>query len=129
MMNLKDEKKEKEPDEFEQLRTQKKIDFIEKSSDIIDKALFLLEKRITTAIEKEEELEMLLDEVSVDSEMSAQQKQSLFSKIKSLELQKLGEITTAIGTLYDKRALAKGENTDSTKITIELPEGFEEYGG
>ena len=39
----------------------------------------------------------------------------------------VNQLTTAIGTLYDKRALAKGESTNNTKITIQLPEGVEDY--
>lgn len=39
----------------------------------------------------------------------------------------VNQLTTAIGTLYDKRALAKGESTNNTKVLIQLPEGVEEY--
>lgn len=39
----------------------------------------------------------------------------------------VNQLTTAIGTLYDKRALAKGESTENTKITFALPSGIEEY--
>jgi hypothetical protein len=39
----------------------------------------------------------------------------------------VNQLTTAIGTLYDKRALAKGESTNNTKVIIELPEGTNEY--
>lgn len=124
-----EDKKKSDPDGFEQLRTQKKEDFIERASDIINKALQLLDKRITTAIEKENELEELLDDVSSTPDIQGNQKQMIINKIKSLELQRLGEITTAIGTLYDKRALAKGESTGNTKVTIELPKEFGDYGG
>lgn len=36
-------------------------------------------------------------------------------------------LTTVIGTMFDKRALALGESTDNTKITFELPPGVDEY--
>ncbi len=39
----------------------------------------------------------------------------------------VNQLTTAIGTLYDKRALAKGESTNNTKVIIQLPEGVDEY--
>lgn len=41
----------------------------------------------------------------------------------------VNQLTTAIGTLYDKRALALGESTDNRKVEIRLPEGFDEYAG
>lgn len=39
----------------------------------------------------------------------------------------LNQLTTAIGTLYDKRALARGESTENQSVTIKLPEGMNEY--
>lgn len=36
-------------------------------------------------------------------------------------------LTTALGTVYDKRALAKGESTENTKITFDLPPGVDEF--
>ena len=36
-------------------------------------------------------------------------------------------LSTVIGTLYDKRALAKGESTENTKITFELPPEVDKY--
>ena len=38
----------------------------------------------------------------------------------------LSNITTAIGTLYDKRALAKGESTANESITIQMSEELKE---
>ena len=39
----------------------------------------------------------------------------------------LNHLTTAIGTLYDKRALSKGESTENTKITFDLPPEVNKY--
>lgn len=39
----------------------------------------------------------------------------------------VNQLTTAIGTLYDKRALAKGESTENTKITFDLPPEVDKY--
>lgn len=38
----------------------------------------------------------------------------------------LSNITTAIGTLYDKRALAKGESTNNDSITITMSDNIKE---
>ena len=85
--------KNKPPDKFDELRDEKKRDFIEKASEIIDIALARLQN----------ELE--------DSEKDIP----------------VNQLTTAIGTLYDKRALAKGESTDNQTVRIKLPEGADEY--
>lgn len=37
------------------------------------------------------------------------------------------QLTTVIGTLFDKRALAEGDSTENVTIEIKLPEGCEEY--
>lgn len=112
----------KEPDALEQARTEKKMEFIDKASEIIDKGLLLLKRRINTALEYEDELDELIDEIfaSDREEISPDEKKALINKIRSLQVQKLGEITTAIGTLYDKRALAKGENTQNEGINVNI---------
>lgn len=102
------------PDEFDKLRDEKKKDFIEQSSSIIDKGLSILNRRFDRALNQEIELDMLIDEIasSDNDEISPKQKENLIRKIKSLELPDVKALTTAIGTLYDKRALAKGENAN-----------------
>lgn len=83
----------KDKPEFATLCEEKKEEFADKATRIIDKAL----NRLEQAIENTEEY------IPVN------------------------QLTTAIGTLYDKRALAKGESTNNTKVIIELPEGIDEY--
>lgn len=119
----------KDKEEFRQLCEKKKKDFAQKASDIIDKGLALLERRLDTALEHENELNELIEGISLTpkEEISQKEKQALITKIKALQLQKLGDITTAIGTLYDKRALAKGESTENTTISIKLPDEMNEY--
>ena len=41
----------------------------------------------------------------------------------------VNQLTTVIGTLFDKRALAEGTSTDNVTVSIKLPEGIEEYAG
>lgn len=83
----------KKPDGLDELRTQKKMEFVDKASEIIDLAL----NRLKEDIENREK------DIPVN------------------------QLTTVIGTLYDKCALAKGETTQNTKITFTLPEGLSEY--
>ena len=121
--------KHQDDEEFVKLRDEKTKEFADKASIIIDKGLLLLNRRLNRAIEEEETLDDLIDEIysTDDEDMSQQAKTAAVNKIKHMQLQNLKDITTAIGTLYDKRALSKGESTENTKITFDLPKGVDEY--
>ena len=67
-----------------------------------------------------------MNDVPAD-EMTATQKQELRAKRRSLELHKLSEISTAVNTLYDKRALAQGQSTENTTIEIKMPQDVMKY--
>lgn len=41
----------------------------------------------------------------------------------------VNHLTTVIGTLYDKKALAEGEATENVAVEIKLPPGVEDYAG
>jgi hypothetical protein len=107
--------KNKNAEEFEQLRTQTEKAFAQKTTEIIEKGLILLNKRLNRAIEHEEDLDDLIEEVwdIDDDDMPYKEKDKIVNKIKTLQLQNIKDITTAIGTLYDKRALSRGESTQN----------------
>lgn len=108
-------KANKDKDEFVKLHQQKKDEFADKASEIIDKGLLLLNRRLNRAIEEESTLDDLIEEIwaTDDEEMSYQAKIAAVNKIKNMQLHNLKDITTAIGTMYDKRALSKGETTQN----------------
>lgn len=117
-------KDNKDKKEFVKLWAEKKADFADKATEIIDMGLKLLHRRMNTAIEHEDKLDELIQEIYMTpgEEMNEKQKTALINKVKALELQKLSEITTAVGTLYDKRALAKGDSTENSTITVKMNE-------
>lgn len=39
----------------------------------------------------------------------------------------VNHLTTVIGTLFDKKALAEGKSTENVNIEIKLPKGIDEY--
>ena len=71
--------KHKDADEYRQLQTQKRDEFSEKASAIIDKLLERIENEV----------------LDTDKDIP------------------LNHLTTAMGTLYDKRALSRGESTQN----------------
>lgn len=85
-------KENKDKEEFTKLCMQKKEEFTDKASRLIDKAL----KRLEEALDNKE------DKIPVNN------------------------LSTVIGTLYDKRALAKGESTSNTDINIKMDKKVEE---
>ncbi len=114
--------KNKNSEEFENLRTQKQKEFADKATEVIEKGLLILNKRLDRAISDEEELDDLIDEIyfTDNDEMSFTEKSQLINKIKGLQLQSVKELTTAIGTLYDKRALSKGEMTQNVGFATNI---------
>ena len=108
-------KANQDADEFVKLRQQKRDEFADKATEIIDKGLLLLKRRMDRAIEEEETLDDLIEDIWAmdDEEMSQQTKTATVNKIKNMQLHNLKDITTAIGTLYDKRALSKGDLTQN----------------
>ena len=115
-------KANKDKEEFLELRRQKQDEFADKASEIIDKGLLLLNRRLNRAIEEEETLDDLIEEIwsMDDEEMSQQTKTATVNKIRNMQLHNLKDITTAIGTLYDKRALSKGEMTQNVGFATNL---------
>lgn len=115
-------KKNIEKEEFAKLCMDKKEEFADKATRIIDKATTLLERRIDTALEQQNELDKMLDDVMdlEDKDANYKRKKALANKIDALQLNRLSELTTAVGTLYDKRALAKGELTENSKLDVNI---------
>lgn len=115
-------KKNKDNEEFVELRAQKKEEFVDKASRIIDKSLELIEDRIDTARLNQDELEEIIQMVWEQDKKSLNetQKKMIVNKIGKMQLTSLSELTTALGTLYDKSRLAKGESTDNTTFKVEI---------
>lgn len=112
-----------EKEEFTKLYEQKREDFVKKADKIIDKATTLLDRRLTTALDKQDELDLLLDTVyDVDEEdMKPKEKLEIAKKLSRIQLNALNEITIALGTVYDKRALALGQSTSNQNIKVDNP--------
>ena len=123
-------KKELNSEELERIRKEKKEEFVAKANDIIKKGLSLLDKRITRALEEEESLDELICELvkkNNENELSISEIKEIANKLKEMKVQRVSEITTAIGTLYDKQALAIGEATVNAGIKIVIEDGGEGF--
>jgi transcriptional regulator len=118
-------KRNKDKKEFVSLRKKQERNFVEKADSIINKATDLLERRLNVALENQNELEELIDAIydATDEEgnkLKYKEREDLIKKITRLQLNNLPELTTAIGTLYDKRALSLGDPTVNNNVTINI---------
>lgn len=122
-------KKNKDKEEFIELVKQKRADFSARADKIIDKGLRLLDRQLSRAIDREDEIDELIDEVyNADEDvLSDRDKNETARRLSRLKLEDIKALTTAIGTLYDKKALSDGKATSNTEVTFKLPEGFDEY--
>ncbi len=108
---------EKNKDKFEELRNKKKQEFVENAWRIIGKANELLERKLDIALSNQVELQDLL--ANVRNQLTAPEYNELVKKIKAIEIDNLSNLTTAIGTLYDKQALCNKEATQIVGMKLE----------
>lgn len=113
-------KKHRDEEEFAEILLKNKKEFSERAKAVRDKGLYLMEKRLNRAIKSEGELDMLIDEIDSDADIKEPLKASLIAKIKTLQIQSIKDLTVAVGTLYDKIALAEGKSTEINEINIRL---------
>lgn len=108
---------DKNKDKFEELRNKKKQEFVSDAWRIIEKANELLERKLDVALNNQVELQELL--VRMRNQITATKYNELVKKIKAIEIDNLGSLTTAIGTLYDKQALCNKEATQIVGMKLE----------
>lgn len=103
--------------------------FAQKATHIIETGLDLIARRLETAADFESELAKVCEMIAADESIPDKKRKELLTKLDALKIQSIRDLTTAVGTMYDKRALAQGDSTDKTTVEIRLPEGFDEYAG
>lgn len=105
-----------------ELRNKKKKEFVDSSWNIISKAQTLLERRITRALENEDELDNLVSEIEqLDyKDLSQEQRKALHRKMAAIKVEDVGKLATMLGTLYDKQALANNEATSKVDGVIRI---------
>lgn len=119
--NVIKKQKETNSEEFAKVCEEKKELFQDKANKIINKSLMLLDKRFNKALEDEDTIDEIIQMIySYDKEeMNEVEKKSIVSKLRKVQLNSLSEITTSMGTLYDKMRLAKGESTGNIQVSYE----------
>ena len=100
-------------DEIVKLRQKKKEQFVEDAWRLVDKVKTILERRLDRAIQSEDKMDELLEEIlQLDyKQLTVQQRKALYRRISALKIEDIKALSTVLGTLYDKQALANKEAT------------------
>ena len=105
--------------DFAELRAQKKREMIERAWRIIEKAQAKVERDLDRAIEHEERIDdALLLLSTMGEDMSTEDKKKCFKVLSQLRIDDIGKLSTVMGTMYDKQALAIGEETEILGGTV-----------
>lgn len=113
-----DKLSKEEPDKIENIREHKRIEFIDRLWSSMDSALGLADKRITLAMDANKRLDELYGEIN-DSGLDPKKASELQKAIESITNVPLGQISTYIGTIYDKHALMTGGKTADVGLSFE----------
>ena len=127
-------KKELNTEELGEIRKQKKEEFVNNAWEAIDMANQLIKRQLERALEQEAEINKLLDDAIDEietSEMEYKEKQAakraVYSKIAQLKIEDINKLSTTLGTLYDKQALAQGDATINAGIKVKLDGELEDF--
>lgn len=114
----------KDSDEFKELQEKKKEQFSTRANRVIDKAMELLERKFDTALDNQKEIEelisIIMNDDSSEEKMSYQEKLAIAKRLGKLQINGLSEITTSLGTLYDKMRIAEDKPTENNKLDVTI---------
>lgn len=120
--------REDEDDAFAKLREKKKKAFIRSAWNNVERANRLIYKRLNRAEKAEKELDELLVLVrnAKKEELTDDEKRKIFRTLAILRVDDISKLSTVLGTLYDKQALAACEATAVVDGKIAVPR-FEDF--
>ena len=106
--------------EFHKLRDEKKKEFVDSAWRIIERSTEVLERRIERAIEREDEIDYIFQEVSKlnFADLPTEQRKEFRKRISALKIEDISKLAVVLGTVYDKQALINHEAT-SNVVNVE----------
>ena len=116
----------KKDDEFENLRNKRKTEFVNNAWDLINDSMAVASKRIKRSKDFEENIDIVAsaikkhsNEISKETGLGWFDLLNLIKELQTLKNPKIGELTTLIGTMYDKQAVAEGKPTEIVEFKLE----------
>lgn len=116
---------------FVELRTKKKMEFIDKAWELIDDSIAVANKRIKRARTLEDNIDIVASAIIKNAGKITEATGigwfsllDLVKELNSMKSPKIGELSTMIGVMYDKQALSQGEATaiQDIKIVVDIEE-------
>ena len=99
---------------FEELRTMNTEQFIRDAGEIVGMSQQLVKHDLAYAIEHRAKIDKAIDVLcALGEQISPQQLKICVKVLTELKLPDIGKLSSVMGTMYDKRALAKGEPTEN----------------
>lgn len=105
-------------DSFAEIRKKNKEAFINNAWRDIDLASDILHKRLERASQDERKLDSVLAMVALDSELEIKDKKAIIDLLLSIKLVDISKISTVLGVLYDKQALASKDATSVVDTNV-----------
>ena len=116
----------KKDDGFENLRNKKKTEFVENAWELINDSMAVAKKRIKRSKDFEDNIDIVASaikkhsgEISKETGLGWFDLLNLIKELQTLKNPKLGELSTLIGTMFDKQAVAEGKPTEIVKVKLE----------
>ncbi|MDY4592602.1 MAG: hypothetical protein SO434_04285 [Eubacteriales bacterium] len=116
-------KENNEPD-LEKLRQKKREEFIGQAWEAIGKSLTAVQRRLDRELALQDDIDLVAKEIKKNAKKIEEETGvewfellNLIDKLKTLKACKLGELSTVIGTLYDKQALADNKATQNINVS------------
>lgn len=114
--------KANKPDEYEQVRKEKKIEFIAGTTEVLRELLGIFIKRVHNIAQSEESFTEVVKIITSDEDISDTDKKKLIKQMKEVMCPKITELSILFGTLYDKLELMKREGDEQEGSgVVELP--------
>ena len=114
--------KANKPDEYEQARKEKKIEFIAGTTELLRELLGIFIKRVHNIAQSEESFTEVVKIITSDEDISDTDKKKLIKQMKEVMCPKITELSILFGTLYDKleRMKLEGDEQEGSGV-VELP--------
>ncbi len=104
---------------FEELRTMNTEQFIKDAGEIVGMSQQLVKHNLACAIEHREKIDKVIDLLyERGKEMLPQELRACVKVLLELKQPDIGKLSSVMGTMYDKRALARGEPTENVSGAV-----------
>ena len=115
-------------DTIDELRQKNKAKFVDEAWGLIGKIRFLLERRLDCALDSEDILDELVEEITKldHKQLTDSQRKALYCKMSAIKIESVKELAVVLGTLYDKQAHANKEGTAIVEGNIAVKK-FEDF--